>query len=113
MADTILREFFLGFIRIHVLHHAAEEGVYGLGMIEELARHGYELSPGTMYPLLHNMEKGGYLTCDERYVRGRPRKYYVITPRGQEVLAEARLKIAELTGEAGAGTRRRGRRTAS
>lgn len=101
MADTILREFFLGFVRIHVLHHAAHEGVYGLGMIEELRRHGYELSPGTMYPLLHNMEAGGYLTCEVRHVKGRPRKYYAITPLGQTILDEARLKIAELTGEAG------------
>lgn len=107
MADTILREFFLGFIRIHVLHHAAEEGVYGLGMIEELARHGYELSPGTMYPLLHTMEQGGYLTCETRYVKGRPRKYYTITPRGDEILAEARVKLAELTGEAGKKPRRK------
>lgn len=100
MTDTILREFFLGFIRIHILHHAAAEGVYGLGMIEELARHGYELSPGTMYPLLHTMERGGYLTCEVRHVNGRPRKYYTITRRGGEVLAEARKRLSELIGEA-------------
>ena len=106
MADTILREFFLGFVRIHILHHAAEEGVYGLGMIEELARHGYSLSPGTIYPLLHSMERAGYLTCEPRRVDGRPRKYYTITPRGREVLAEAQQKIGELTGEVGARARR-------
>lgn len=109
MADTILREFFLGFVRIHVLHHAAEDGVYGLGMIEELARHGYSLSPGTMYPLLHSMERAGYLTSDLRYVDGRPRKYYRITPHGLDVLTQARSKIAELTGEVSRGPRRRKR----
>ncbi|MEX2228870.1 MAG: PadR family transcriptional regulator [Dehalococcoidia bacterium] len=102
MTDTILREFFLGFVRIHILHHAAEEGVYGLGMIEELARHGYSLSPGTMYPLLHAMERAGYLDREQRHVNGRPRKYYTVTARGREVLAEARLRIAELTGEVSA-----------
>jgi DNA-binding PadR family transcriptional regulator len=107
VADTILREFFLGFVRIHILHHAAEEGVYGLGMIEELARHGYSLSPGTIYPLLHSMERAGYLACEPRRVGGRPRKYYTITPRGREVLAEARQKIGELTGEVSARRRRR------
>jgi hypothetical protein len=30
-------------------------------MIEELGRHGYRISPGTLYPLLHNLEKKGYL----------------------------------------------------
>ena len=107
MSDTILREFFLGFVRIHILHHAAEEGVYGLGMIEELARHGYSLSPGTIYPLLHSMERAGYLTCEQRHVKGRPRKYYTITPRGHEVLTEAQRKIGELTGEVGPKRRRR------
>lgn len=42
----MFRDFFLGFIKVHILHHAAEEPIYGLGMIEELGRHGYEISPG-------------------------------------------------------------------
>lgn len=57
----MLRDFFLGFVRIHILHHAAEEPIYGLAMIEELGRHGYEVSPGTIYPILHGMERGGWL----------------------------------------------------
>ena len=99
MADTIVRDFFLGFVRIHVLHHAAKEPIYGLGMIEELARHGYDLGPGTMYPLLHGMEQAGYLRMVERHVNGRPRKYYRIPPAGRKVLTEARRKMAELVGE--------------
>jgi DNA-binding PadR family transcriptional regulator len=100
MSDTsVVRDFFLGFIRIHVLHHAAEEPIYGLGMIEELSRHGYELSPGTLYPLLHRMHADGYLEREERLDGGKIRKYYTITSSGREVLAEARRKIAELTGE--------------
>jgi DNA-binding PadR family transcriptional regulator len=100
VADTIFREFFLGFVRIHVLHHAAGEPIYGLGMIEELARHGYTLSPGTMYPLLHAMHHAGYLRQIEQHVNGRPRKYYRITPKGRRVLDEARGKIEELVDEA-------------
>jgi DNA-binding PadR family transcriptional regulator len=100
VADTIFREFFLGFVRIHVLHHAAEGPIYGLGMIEELARHGYTLSPGTMYPLLHAMHEAGYLRQIQQHVNGRPRKYYRITPKGRRVLADARDKISELVEEA-------------
>ena len=99
MSDTILRDFFLGFVRIHVLHHAAEEPVYGLGMISELARHGYRLSPGTLYPLLHDLERRGYLAGENHAGRGRPRRYYTITPAGREVLDEARLKVGELVDE--------------
>jgi len=44
-----------GLIRPHILHRAAEEPIFGLGMAEELARHGYRISPGTLYSLLHNV----------------------------------------------------------
>jgi PadR family transcriptional regulator PadR len=56
------REFLSGFIRLHILHHAAQEPLVGFWMIEELRRHGYEMSPGTIYPLLHSMQKKGYLS---------------------------------------------------
>jgi PadR family transcriptional regulator, regulatory protein PadR len=95
----MLRDFFLGFVKVHVLHHAAQEPVYGLAMIEELRRHGYEVSPGTIYPLLHGLETDGYLAREERVVGGKVRKYYTITDEGRAALAEARAKIAELTHE--------------
>jgi hypothetical protein len=57
------------FIKIHSLHHAAEDEVYGLALIAD--RHGYELSPGSMYPLLHQLEEAGYLRrIDRDVVRG-------------------------------------------
>lgn len=95
----MVRDFFLGFIKIHVLHHAAHEPIYGVAMIAELARHGYDLSPGTLYPLLHSLEEQGYLTREERVVEGRVRKYYVITKAGNVALQEAKQKIAELVRE--------------
>jgi DNA-binding PadR family transcriptional regulator len=99
MSDDMLREFFLGFIKIHILHHAGEEPVYGLALIAELRRHGYELSPGTLYPVLHHLEKAGHLRRLNRVVNGKVRKYYVVTPRGGQALAQAREKISELVGE--------------
>ncbi len=95
----MLRDFFLGVIKIHVLHHAAHEPIYGRAMIAELARHGYELSPGTLYPLLHSLEEQGYLLRTDRVVEGRVRKYYAITDEGQAALLEAKQKIAELVHE--------------
>jgi len=96
---NVLREFFLGFIKIHILHHAGEEPVYGLALIAELRRHGYEVSPGTLYPVLHQLEQAGNLRRINRVVNGKVRKYYVLTRRGGLALAEAREKIAELVGE--------------
>jgi PadR family transcriptional regulator PadR len=95
----MLRDFFLGFIKIHVLHHAAQEPIYGVAMIAELARHGYDLSPGTLYPLLHSLEEQGYLTRTDQVVDGRVRKYYAITDEGRAALQEAKHKIAELVQE--------------
>jgi DNA-binding PadR family transcriptional regulator len=97
--DTVLREFLLGFVKIHILHHAAQEPVYGVALIEELRRHGYELSPGTLYPVLHAMEEAGYLARDNRIVGGKVRKYYTTTDAGRDALDEARPKIRELVTE--------------
>jgi DNA-binding PadR family transcriptional regulator len=95
----MLRQFFLGFVKIHILHHAGEEPVYGLALIAELRRHGYALSPGTLYPVLHQLETAGYLRRIDRVVGGKTRKYYALTARGGRALAEARARISELVGE--------------
>lgn len=96
MQQQILRKFFLGFIQIHILHHAKKEPFYGAWMIEELAEHGYDMSPGTLYPLLHSMESKGLLEKEEKTIDGKIRKYYKSTPLGNEVLEEARKKAYEL-----------------
>jgi PadR family transcriptional regulator PadR len=81
-----------GFVRIHILHHAAEGEVYGQGLIDELARHGYRISPGTLYPMLQTMEERGYLASREASDGrlGRRRKVYTATPEGRRGLALAR-----------------------
>ncbi|MCD6554919.1 MAG: helix-turn-helix transcriptional regulator [Anaerolineae bacterium] len=95
----MIRDFFLGFIKIHILYHAAKGPIYGAEMARELGRHGYDISPGTLYPTLHGLEQAGYLTSETRVVAGRRRKYYRITPKGRGALAEARARIAELVHE--------------
>ncbi|ERK30209.1 MULTISPECIES: PadR family transcriptional regulator [Clostridium] len=96
MQEQILRKFFLGFIQIHILHHAKKEPFYGSWMIEELSEHGYDMSPGTLYPLLHGMESKGLLEKEEKLVDGKIRKYYKSTKLGDEILQEARKKAYEL-----------------
>jgi PadR family transcriptional regulator PadR len=97
--DDLTRYFFSGFIRLHLLYHAAKEDIYGAEMAEELARHGYKVSQGTLYPVLHSLAEQGYLSCEVRLVDGRQRKYYRATEAGRTVLAEARGKLRELVGE--------------
>jgi len=95
----MLRDVMLGFVRIHILHHAAESPVYGTWLMEELGRHGYRLGPGTLYPILHGLEEKGYLASERRVVKGRVRRYYRITPQGQQVLEESRERVRELAEE--------------
>jgi DNA-binding PadR family transcriptional regulator len=96
LENKILRRLFLGFIHIHILHHAKKEPFFGSWMIEELQEHGYNMSPGTLYPLLHSLESAGLLEREERLVEKKIRKYYKITQVGIEVLEEARSKAYEL-----------------
>ena len=93
------RELYSGLIRLHVLHHAAAEAIFGLGMAEELARHGYRISPGTLYPLLHGLEKKGYLRSMEKRDGKSLRKLYRATPLGRKALQAAKGKVRELFGE--------------
>jgi PadR family transcriptional regulator len=93
------RYLYAGLIRLHVLHHAVKEPVYGLAMIEELARHGYRLSAGTLYPILHGLEERGYLTSTEERSGSVARRVYRATPLGENALAATKLKVRELFGE--------------
>src|SRR5271154_1721999 len=90
------RDLYSGLIRLHVLHHAVKEPIFGLGMIEELARHGYRVSPGSMYPLLHGLEKKGYLRSSEERNGKSLRTVYRATPLGQKALTAANIKVREL-----------------
>jgi PadR family transcriptional regulator PadR len=90
------QELLSGFVRLHVLHHAAEGDLYGQWMIEELARHGYRLSPGTLYPMLNAMEKRGYLVSHRERAGRSIRRIYRATPLGCEALAIARRQAREL-----------------
>lgn len=99
MHNTITRDVFLAFVRVHILHHAVEGPVFGLEMIEELRRHGYSISPGTLYPIFHGLERGGCLRPRHEVVNGKRRKYYVATARGRRALVEVRKKIHELVDE--------------
>jgi len=99
MPDDVLRHFFGGFVRMHILYHAAKEPVWGVEIMEELARHGYKLSPGTLYPILHQLETAGHLTATTTVVAGRRRRSYRITKTGRRLLHDARQKLRELVSE--------------
>lgn len=102
------RDLYSGFIRLHILHKADKRAIFGLGVIEELAQHGYRVSAGTLYPLLRALEAKGYLRATPRKRGGRERKLYRTTSQGRRALAETTAMARELLGEVfGRTTRKR------
>lgn len=97
--SNVVREFFLGFIKIHMLFHAQREGFCGVDMMKELSRHGYSIGPGTLYPILHRMGQAGFLLKEKRVENGRLRIYYRTTRKGRSALQHAKSKIRELVCE--------------
>jgi DNA-binding PadR family transcriptional regulator len=97
--SKVFRDLMSGFVRVHILHHADIEPIYGTGISAELESHGYKLSWGTLYPLLHNLYLEGLLAREDQVVNGKVRKYYTITKLGRQALREARLKALELVNE--------------
>jgi len=98
-SDQLNRQLFLGFVRTHILLHAIEASICGVEITEELGRHGYRMSPGTLYPILHDLASAGYLKCAPKVESGRVRKYYTGTARGRWALGEAKKRLKELVEE--------------
>lgn len=99
MARRVEKDFFGGSIRLHILHHASHGKVFGAGLMEELQRHGYRLSPGTLYPILHALERNGYLKSSVQTVGGKRRRNYMATASGKAALRASRPRIIELVSE--------------
>ncbi len=94
-----MRELLRGAVRLHVLHHAAHGEVHGAWMADELAHHGYRISPGSLYPTLHKMEAEGLLASRHVVVDGRARRCYRATSKGRKALRHAKLQLRELAAE--------------
>ena len=99
MPPVVDREFRLGIWKIHILHHAAQREVWGLWLLEELAEHGYRLSPGTLYPVLASMERSGWLRRSNRDSGARARRTLRITAAGRRLLEQLRRDVTELHAE--------------
>ncbi|MCC7342614.1 MAG: helix-turn-helix transcriptional regulator [Bryobacterales bacterium] len=94
------KQGYADFLELHILHHATEEQIYGLWMIEELAHHGYRVGPSHLYPKFHRLERQGYLLREDRLVDGKVRKYYRATALGARYLETRKRMVLELVTEA-------------
>jgi DNA-binding PadR family transcriptional regulator len=99
MSNDVLRHLFTGFVRLHILYHAAKQPICGVEIMDELQHHGYKIGPGTLYPILHGLEAAGLIASKEEIVSGKRRKNFRITSRGKKLLDQARHKVRELPSE--------------
>ncbi len=94
------REVLLGFWKVHILQHASEQPIYGQWMLEELRHHGYDVSPGTLYPILARMEEQGLLRGDNAPEAGsKARRELLLTNKGEKMLEFLRKQVRELYDE--------------
>lgn len=99
MNHSVLRHLFTGFVRLHILYHASKQPICGVEIMHELRHHGYAIGPGTLYPVLHDLERAGLLRSKPQVVASKRRRNFTITPRGRRLLAQARTKLVELAAE--------------
>ena len=72
-----------------------EKDMYGYEMIETLrekSENVFELKAGTLYPLLHGLEREGWVTSRDEAAKNRARRYYAITPAGRAALEEQKAR---------------------
>jgi DNA-binding PadR family transcriptional regulator len=93
------REILLSFWKVHILHHAGQAPIHGQWVITELRRHGYEISPGTLYPLLQRLVRRGWLDVTAQGRGRRSQKDYRLTPKGKTILKLVQAQIRELYDE--------------
>lgn len=94
-----MHEFLRGAIRLHILHHTTKGRFHGAWLAAELGRHGYAISPGTLYPTLHRMEEEGLITSQREVMNGHAVRVYRATKAGRTSLDEGRRVLQELADE--------------
>lgn len=94
------REVLLGLWKVHILHHASEQAIYGQWMLQELRHHGYDVSPGTLYPILARLEHHDLLKGDGApYTGSKARRELLLTDKGRKMLEFLRQQVRELHDE--------------
>ena len=100
-SSAIEREILRPLWKIHILQHAGEGPIIGNWMLEELREHGFQVSPGTLYPMLARLTRLGWLRQERAHPGLRTKKavHYRLTPDGKAALTEVRARLSELQQE--------------
>jgi PadR family transcriptional regulator PadR len=96
LKQQMMHSFWQGMLKFFVLHQAAHSPVYGGRLKKQLQDLDYDISPGSLYPLLHALEKAQLLKSRVKIFKGRARKYYDITDQGRAVLADLHVELSNV-----------------
>ena len=98
-AENALVQMRKGIIEFCVLHIISRGEIYTSDLITELTAAQMVVVEGTLYPLLNRLKNAGQLHYIFRESNsGPPRKYYSLTPQGQENLAALTARWADTVG---------------
>jgi PadR family transcriptional regulator PadR len=90
------REFLRGFTKLYALWRGSKKDAYGMAILKEMRKVGFELSPGTLYPTLAKLEREGDIAWRRQVVAGRVRKAYRLTAKGKKELEEVKERLRVL-----------------
>ncbi|MBI5297733.1 MAG: PadR family transcriptional regulator [Chloroflexi bacterium] len=97
LVQNMILELRRGLISIAVLSQLDREE-YGYSLLKALSDRGLEVDQSTLYPLLRRLESQGLLQSDWRIMdESRPRRYYVISAQGRQVLAQLKKEWTAMT----------------
>lgn len=89
--ENLTQELRRGLITLAVLSQL-EEDQYGYSLMKGLAGRGMEVDQGTLYPLLRRLEERGLLQSEWKVDGSRPRRYYILSPAGRELLPALKVE---------------------
>lgn len=94
----INKELMKGSSEVLVLAVLTDEPLYGYEIAKRIKKQSedvFDMGEGTLYPILHKLEEGGYLASTWQEAEGRKRKYYQLTRSGKALLKEKSSEWAQ------------------
>jgi len=76
-----------------------EKNQYGYSLLQSLDGRGVKMEAGTLYPLLRRLESQGLLSSEWDTTESRPRKYYVLSQEGKQILKQLKEEWKEIVRE--------------
>jgi DNA-binding PadR family transcriptional regulator len=81
-----------GFLRLYVLHRIETRPAHGYDLLQEIESKTegvWRPGPGSIYPILKELVRGGYIRAESHRKTGKPQHIYHITLEGRKLLQQS------------------------